>query len=464
MGEIVAVVGQAGTGKTTWLMERASELAPHFLTAEHHHMLAITRMHGSRRRLQLKILDSCPAIPCSITTIDGFALSLINRWRRSLGYTKPIQPVGDDTTFSDTIFGTEAGFSHILETSTRLLGSQTVKAVIRESYPLIMIDEFQDCHGPLLDFVKALSDCSALILAADEFQLLDSSVDGCPAVEWLQTSGNGSCNLCTLLTTCHRTSVQGILDAARCIRENAAADCETIPVICCPNHGPAAFKIIEALVYNASAWQGSTALISPSHDDFIRQVLASCDSQLQKKNLNRISWFHECAAREERKQLHECLGLEKQDCCSGGWNAPTGNLAPAASQVVTRTQRFSRLRGIQDIPHGVVARHVDTVVHERRAYCGHSPKRIVTTVHGAKNREFDNVIIVWPYTVPSDAEQKRRLLYNAITRSKKHCMLLVRGDLQRATNDPVLSLLGPATPAFPPRGKKKTSRKGGSGK
>lgn len=461
MGEIVAVVGQAGTGKTTWLMERASELAPRFLTADHHHMLAITRMHGSRRRLQLKILDSCPAIPCSITTIDGFALSLINRWRRSLGYTKPIQPVGDDTKFSDTIFGTEAGFSHILETSTKLLGSQTVKAVIRESYPLIMIDEFQDCHGPLLDFVKALSDCSALILAADEFQLLDSSVDGCPAVEWLQTSGNGSCDLCTLLTTCHRTSVQGILDAARCIRENAAADCETIPVICCPNHGPAAFKIIEALVYHSSVWRGTTALLCPSHDDFVKKVLSSCDSQLQKKSLTPIPWFHECSAREERKQLLECLGLDDKAHCSGVWNAPKGNLAPAASQVVARTQRFSRLRGIQDIPHGVVARHVDTVVHERRAYCGHSPKRIVTTIHSAKNREFDNVIIVWPYTVPSDAEQKRRLLYNAITRSKKHCMLLVRGDLQRATNDPVLSLLGPAKPAFPPRGKKKTSRKGG---
>ncbi len=461
MGEIYAVVGQAGTGKTTWLMERASELAPRFLTAKHHRMLAITRMHGSRRRLQLKILDSCSAIPCSITTIDGFALFLINRWRRSLGYKKLIQPVDEDTAFSDTIFGTEVGFSHILEASTNLLGSQTVKAVISESYPLVMIDEFQDCHGPLLDFIKALSNCSALILAADEFQLLDSNVDGCPAVEWLQTVMNQSCNLCTLMTTCYRTSVQGILNAAQCIRQNTVADSETIPVICCPNYGPAAFKIIEALVYNASVWQGSTALLCPSYDDFVQQVLSSCDSQLQKKNLTPISWFYEFAVQEERKQLYECLGLEKQDRCSGGWNAPTGSLIPVASQVVARTQRFSRLRGIQDIPYGVVARHVDMVVHERRAYCGHSPKRVVTTVHGAKNREFDNVIIVWPYTVPSDTEQKRRLLYNAITRSKKNCMLLVRGDLKRAINDPVLSLLGPAKPAFPPRGKKKTSRKRG---
>lgn len=462
MGEIIAVVGQAGTGKTTWLMQQAGELAPRFLTADHHRLLAITRMHGSRRRLHLKLLEICPTIPCSITTIDGFALSLLNRWRRSLGYAKPIQPVDDETAFSDTIFGTEAGFSHILVASTGLLRSKTVKAVTQESYPLVMIDEFQDCHGPLLDFVKALSICSTLIVAADDFQLLESSVNGCPAVEWMRTTDDGACPQCTQLTTCHRTSVQNILDAARCLRDNIRATGETIPVFCCSNHGPAAFKIVEALVYNARDWQGSTALICPSHDDFLQQVLDSCNRQLQKKNRSPISWFHECAAREERKQLHNCLGLTTQDSYTKGWTAPTGNLPPAAAQVVARTQRFSRLRGIQDIPHGVVAHHIDTVVHERRAYCGHSPKRIVTTVHGAKNREFDNVIILWPYTVPSDSEQKRRLLYNAITRSRQNCMLLVRGNLQRIQNDPVLSLLGPAKEAMPPRARKNSSKgKGG---
>lgn len=458
MGEIFAVVGKAGTGKTTWLMQQAGELAPRFLTAGHHRLLAITRMHGSRRRLQMKLLEICPTIPCAVTTIDGFALSLLNRWRRSLGYVKPIQPVDDETEFADTIFGTEAGFSHILNASTRLLGSETVKAVIHESYPLVMIDEFQDCHGPLLDFIKALSICSVLIVAADDFQFLESSISGCPAVEWLHAKEDGACIQCTYLTTCHRTSIQNILDGAHCLRDSIRATRETIPMFYCPNHGPAAFKIIEALVYNARDWQGSTALICPTHDSFLKQVLASCENQLQKKNCRPVSWFHECAAREEREQLHDCLGLATQYTCAKGWTAPTGDLVPAVAQVVARTQRFSRLRGIKDIPHDVVARHVDTVVHERRAYCGHNPKRIVTTVHGAKNREFDNVIILWPYTVPSDIEQKRRLLYNAVTRSKQNCMLLVRGNLQRIQNDPVLSLLGTAKEAIPSSARKKSLR------
>ncbi|MGD0885516.1 MAG: ATP-dependent helicase [Thermodesulfovibrionales bacterium] len=451
MGEIVAVVGHAGTGKTTWLMQRAADLAHRFLTANHHRLLAITRMHGSRRRLQLNLIQNCPKIPCTITTIDAFALSLLNRWRRSLGHIRPIQPVDDETFFKETVFGTEAGFSHILAAGTELLNRKTVKSVIRESYPLVMIDEFQDCHGLLLDFVKALSTNSALIVAADDFQLLDSSVDGCPAVEWLQSTGDGACAQFTQLTTYHRTSVKKIIDASRCLRDNIRANGETIPVFCCPNHGPAAFKIVEALVYNSSDWQGSTALICPSHDDFLQKVLASCESQIQKRNLRPISWFHECAAHEERKRLHDCLGIGSKDPCTNDWTAPIGDIEPATAEVVARTQRFSRLRGIHNIPHDVVARHVDTVVHERRAYCGHSPKRIVTTVHGAKNREFDNVIILWTFKLPPDREQQRRLLYNAVTRAKQNCMLLVLGDVNRARTDPVLTLLGTPQPAFPQR-------------
>lgn len=190
------------------------------------------------------------------------------------------------------------------------------------------------------------------------------------------------------------------------------------------------------------------------------EVLASLDDQLERKRLKKISWFHEVGAREERRRLHHCLGLACEAPASTGWTAPSEALAPAAYQIVARTQRFVRLRGIPDISHDIVARHIDSVVHERHAYCGHTPKRVVTTIHGAKNREFDNVIVIWPYRVTSDTEQKRRLLYNAITRSKRNCIVLVRGDLKRVQDDPVLSLLGPPKPAFPSSAEKKVSGAG----
>lgn len=50
------------------------------------------------------------------------------------------------------------------------------------------------------------------------------------------------------------------------------------------------------------------------------------------------------------------------------------------------------------------------------------------TIHGAKNREFDNVIVLWPAAVGGSDDQKRRLLYNAVTRAKERCVVLVQAS------------------------------------
>lgn len=459
MTRIVAVTGQAGTGKTHWLMQKASEIAPRLLVAEHHSMLAITRMHGSRRRLLAKLGEMCPSLPCTVTTIDGFALTIANRWRSSLGYSRPIQPVSSETDFSNTLLGTEASFGQIVQVATRLLASATVKAVVHETYPLVMIDEFQDCHGPLLEFVQAIAKCSQILVAADDFQFLESNVTGCPATDWVRQSEKDGAAACTSLVTCHRTSNQSILDAAKCLRDDVAAASATVPVICCPNKGPAAFKIVDALVFKHQAWRGSTALICPSHDSFVDEVLSSLDAQLAKRNYKPMSWFREASSRETQKRLCDSLGVHDENSAAA-WSVPSSPLDPAAAQVVTRTKRFSKLKGMATIPHTVVARHVDMLVHERRAYSPHIPKRVVTTVHGAKNREFDNVIVLWPYTVPSDPQQKRRLLYNAITRAKNNCIVLARGSMPQVAKDSALALLGPAQDAFPSTtGKKRATVK-----
>ncbi len=50
------------------------------------------------------------------------------------------------------------------------------------------------------------------------------------------------------------------------------------------------------------------------------------------------------------------------------------------------------------------------------------------TIHQAKNREFDGVIVLWPYQVGGDYEHKRRLLYNAITRAKRWCKVITQNE------------------------------------
>ncbi|MGJ0392698.1 MAG: ATP-binding domain-containing protein [Methylocystis sp.] len=48
------------------------------------------------------------------------------------------------------------------------------------------------------------------------------------------------------------------------------------------------------------------------------------------------------------------------------------------------------------------------------------------TIHQAKNREFDHVVVFWTYQVSGDEEQQRRLLYNAITRARKSCLIILQ--------------------------------------
>ena len=65
----------------------------------------------------------------------------------------------------------------------------------------------------------------------------------------------------------------------------------------------------------------------------------------------------------------------------------------------------------------------------RRRYAAQAPERFVTmTIQQAKNREFEHVIVLWPFTAPNDDEQRRRLLYNAITRAKRSCTILVQSE------------------------------------
>jgi hypothetical protein len=461
VGQAAVVIGQAGTGKTTWLMAKAREYAPRLLVADHQQILVITRMHGARRRLEHTLRDACRGLSYSVSTIDGFALTIVNRWRTSLGYIKPVAAVPGDSNFSDGVFGTEAGFDRVVHAAVQLLQSPTVGGVIGATYPLIVIDEFQDCHGSMLEFVAALSRYASVLLAADDFQLLDSTTTGCPAVEWAKTQMASGLATIEELTACHRTSVAGILDAARCLRANTPANGRTVPVVCCPNHGPAAWKVIERLVCCPSSerWKGTCALICPSHDPALGKVLASCTTQLQQRNRTPIRWHVEHPAEEERKRVASALGLSSTMGSSDTpWTMPSGQLEGLGAHILNRIQRFTRLRAISPIPLEIVARHVDLAVHERRAYGSPSYNRIVTTVHGAKNREFDNVFVLWAYKLPPCGDQQRRLLYNAVTRSRRNCMLLVLGDEERAKTDPVLSLLGPPEPAFPPRTKTKKRR------
>lgn len=459
----ILITGHAGTGKTTRLMELTRELAPTSVIDEHQRLLAMSFMHGARRRLEQKILGT--GVPSRITTIDAVALSLLNRWRSSFGFSKPLSASSDDKDITQGLFEINLSFDRIRKDAATLLRSPTVGKIVGATFPLVVVDEFQDCLGAQLDFVISLASHTQLLLAADDFQLLSPSESGCPAVEWASSMKDEGKAVIEELVAPQRTKNRRLLDAAGGLRNNVRSRTVTVPVICCPRSPAAAWRIIEKLVCSSQPWKGQCMLISPTLDQFVSSTLKSCAEQLAKRRLSTIAWHVEKSQNSEIQSLMKGLGLGDPPAATQGWSLKKPNPSVLEKYVSDRAQVYCRLRGLESIPDTLVRTLAERTVSTRRAYGQSTPKRAVTTVHGAKNREVDYVFVLWnPNTVKRwSVEEQRRLLYNAVTRSIKDCMVLVLSDQSAAERDPVLSLLGPPQPAFAPRkkmpSKKRTSKR-----
>lgn len=411
-------------------------------------------MHGARRRLDQTLGAVCDNFPYRATTIDAFALSILNRWRTSLGFLKPFSPISNSAGPTEGLFEVQAGFEWIRGEAARLLSTRSVGRLVGLSFPIIVVDEFQDCQGQQLEIVKALANYTQLLLAADDFQLLNPTGLSCPAVEWVLDLEQDGKAIIEDLKTPRRTTNPGLLEAARCLRQNEASNTHTIPVVCCPSSPPAAWWVISKIALPPFRWKGNCALISPTLDSFVNKTLESCNSQLSKRNLPSIRFHAETSQEHEVESLKQALGISSGG--SNNWIQPN-TVSPMGQHVIDRVRHYCRLRGIKSIPKPLVAAFAERTVHTQRAYGQRSLSRIVSTIHGAKNREFENVFVLWnPHSIGRwSSDERRRLLYNAITRARSNCVVLLLGNEETAKKDPVLKLLGPPQPAFPQKPAKK---------
>ena len=105
--------------------------------------------------------------------------------------------------------------------------------------------------------------------------------------------------------------------------------------------------------------------------------------------------------------------------------------------------RSCNLTGASGCDGRTLLAHAKERSRDLRAYgSGPGPRaRIGVTVHGAKNREFERVALLWPYEIPGDETFQRRLLYNGVTRAKRDAVLLVQGKEDDSKKDRVLRLL-----------------------
>jgi superfamily I DNA/RNA helicase len=91
--------------------------------------------------------------------------------------------------------------------------------------------------------------------------------------------------------------------------------------------------------------------------------------------------------------------------------------------------RQRRVLGVEEITADQIRRQLARTVAARRRYAGVRREELVAmTIQQAKNQQFVHVVVIWPYTIPNDNEQKRRLLYNAITRAQRSCLVLVQAQ------------------------------------
>ncbi|WP_245820602.1 ATP-binding domain-containing protein [Flavimaricola marinus] len=101
---------------------------------------------------------------------------------------------------------------------------------------------------------------------------------------------------------------------------------------------------------------------------------------------------------------------------------------PMVKTVDRRVRRLHRVTGQSEFEKAQLDSFIsDAVRTNTRLGFTKSAKIKAMSIHAAKNREFDRVIVLWPQSATGGDEHKRRLLYNAMTRAKSYCTIVVLG-------------------------------------
>lgn len=413
------IEGCAGTGKTTKVIERLTQLLPAAPLGEHQRVLALTKMHGSRRRVRER-LQAVSGLKGRFesATIDSFAWRVVFRWRALARVL-----VGAD-------LPTE--FDARCDLAGRLLEEPCVQKWVAASFPIVVVDELQDSKRGQLRVLQGLAARCACIAAGDPFQDLEGSSD-CASVEWARVQGTP-----TVLATIHRTRNAALLAAAGALRSGQAVTVgDGFGLKGVSGWGLGAYEVAVKI----ARWSrlGSVAVISPvggSKSAFVRQIVERVKSEppLGKKwKVGPFALHWEAGQDEQVGETCREIGLPDDDesrvCARDLKLEAKGRVDRVRSWVL----RQRRLFGRREFGVAEVRSIVKEIVRQGRVHSNRSERRLVAlTVHQAKNREFDHVIVLWPYEISGDNERKRRLAYNAITRARHEAFVVVQDEARVA--------------------------------
>lgn len=434
---LILFEGVAGTGKTTELIKAVQKHISAHPLIEGQRILALTKMHGSRKRMETKLSNSKGLTRfADCVTIDSFARNLVRRWKGLLKTQLSNLPADGD-------------FEKISSAAGHLLTQIIVGNWVTQRYPVILVDEMQDCKGGAVDVLRGLVAFANLFSAADEFQDLSgtdlSGTSVNEAVEWARTIGTVK-----NLPFVHRTSDPGLLEAARALRYGHQLSLEkssSFEIYSVPKAALGGAIVSWKIKSWPHSHSSQIAIISPTKRDtsaFVRKVLewvSSKEAKTKKSQATagpyKVNW--ENSEDEILDELFSSLGFSEDLNCE----FDCYKLAEAAGRVKAKDVqnwflKQLKLGGIETISHSEARSEIRRIVHQRRAFGFDFPRKLLAlTVHQAKNREFDSVIVLWPMRMRDDPEQNRRLLYNAITRAKLRAIVIVEDPNKERLNLPL---------------------------
>lgn len=443
MPEIFGFTGGAGTGKTYSIVQKLEELTAAQEWTEFNAILAITFMHGSKKRLAARLQQfRNQGIRVSCMTIDAFCHLLVNQFQVYSG-GKPYRYSeflgNDEINELETCF--ECGLNPIRSRATELLNMSVVRSCTSVSFPIIVIDEFQDVDAMLFQIIEGLSGASDMIIGADGFQDLSNS-DYEDAMLWLEEL-EGTVEL----DVCHRTNAQSLLRSATALRTNEQlSDCVECRSV--PSHNLAAWNIVHR-IWRGQRWgrDGKTlAVLSPRrmNEAFTRNTILRARDPFPNSNLQGYNIRVEFENQRSLEETMEDLGISNEPITKENAIVWMSDESALLNRLARTILRLLNLRGDESISNQECKELLSKIIFRQNQF-GHmvSERGVVfTTVHGAKNREFDHVIVLWPHAVQPDVENQRRLLYNAITRAKQGALVLVQGNDGRLNSDPIRLLRG----------------------
>lgn len=459
---IAGFIGQAGTGKTTRIIQELESTIDTVQWTERNSILAITFMHGSKRRLASKLrIFERKGIQVECQTIDGMCLRIVQRYRRYLGISKAVQVsefVGDDE-MKENSREFQCGINAIRKCALELISFTTVQESIKSSFPIIVIDEFQDCDGLLLEFTKAIASIPYTLIAADDFQRLSKEMGDGPSVDWLRSSAE-----LVELSTVHRTNNDRILNSAQALRNNKPF-LNTVEIFPVSSTAIAAWRISANVTWKKWGLEGSTlAIISPTKiesDNFFRDTISRLKQPFPNSNLLGTN-VHLEGQKDESitaliDQIPEWKSIPSVDLkVLQTWQTSESSILKRAG---SRAKRLLDLRGESELSKQEFSEIIAKIGHTIKAHSSgnYESSKTALTVHQAKNREFDYVIVLWSYKNQGGSIYHRKLLYNAITRAKKDAIIIAQSNEKNGATDETLKLLNPNYHLRPPR--KKAAKK-----